>query len=396
MTDHPILQIMYEQEQRVNYTFVMKKKNNFGYVSQLYTGKKIGNLTASKSTPFEQVTQVLHEMFEVSDVDNMPPIFFNQINETTDLIIIKSEINNCRQFGTVINVNAVDGDRYLDEEVHTDIQGHGITSKNGDVFEFDNVKIYCTDKTGPEPYIIDYRATQTSNPQVRTNSMHVVLFLRDLEAESKGLVWLSDASRNVSVWKIDRRCNKISYIIDQTENVKLQLIKVDDSVVLLANNDGLIVDTDGYVIATNHFMESADSSNFSVTAMRIDGSITKFSRQWRSEITLDSIRRNSAGPCVWPNNEGLFEGIVFGFELPAFVLILTLILLHYLLKSMLKKIIDATIDVQYLLPKNHSINILYYAFHGGGSNSKFTSKSALLDPSKAYFSTDTYYFSSEA
>ena len=136
MTDHPILQIMYEQEQRVNYTFVMKKTTNFGYVSQLYTGKKIGNLTASKSTPFEQVTQVLHEMFEVSDVDNMPPIFLNQINETTDLIIIKSEINNCRQFGTVINVNAVDGDRYLDEEVLTDIQGHGIMSKNEDVFEF--------------------------------------------------------------------------------------------------------------------------------------------------------------------------------------------------------------------------------------------------------------------
>ena len=143
-------------------------------------------------------------------------------------------------------------------------------------------------------------------------------------------------------------------------------------------------------------MESADFGNFSVTAVKVDGLVARLSRQWISEIKLDSIRRNSADPCVRLTNESLFIGIVFGVEVPAFTLIFVLILLQFMSLSFLKYIIDPGIDTQYLLPKDQSINILYYAFHGGGLNCKFTSKSALLDPSKAYISIDTYYFSSDA
>ena len=185
IADSPILPIMYEQEEKVNYTFVMKKTTNIGYVSQLYTGKQIGSLMSSKSTPFEQVTQVLHEELEVSDVDNMPPIFVNKFNETTELIIIKSDLNSCRQVGTVVDINAIDGDRFLDEEIQTKVEFHSVMDKNGDVFEYFKNTIYCTTKTEPDPYIIEYRAIQANNPDIRTNSMHVVFNLRDLKAESK-------------------------------------------------------------------------------------------------------------------------------------------------------------------------------------------------------------------
>ena len=53
-----------------------------------------------------------------------------------------------------------------------------------------------------------------------------------------------------------------------------------------------------YVLATKHFMESADFGNFSVTAVKVDGLVARLSRQWISEIKLDSIRRNSADPCI--------------------------------------------------------------------------------------------------
>ena len=111
-------------------------------------------------------------------------------------------------------------------------------------------------------------------------------------------------------------------------------------------------------------MESADFGNFSVTAVRVDGSVAatvaRLSRQWISEIKLDSIRRNSADPCVRLENESLFIGIVFGVEVPAFTLIFVLILLQFMSLSFLKYIIDPGIDTQYLLPKDSSISIHLY------------------------------------
>lgn len=351
-TDHSIEPVMYELTKSVNYTFILQNVSNSAFVSQLYSGMPMTQNMSSLVVPFEHVTPVVHKVVKVTDVDNMPPIFVNNYNETVNRVLLRADqLKSCREEGFAVDLRAIDGDRFLDEEVTLQFEVYSMVSKVDDVFTFANDTLYCTDKTQNEPYIIRFKAVQINHPLTRQRTLPMIINLRNLQEEKMDLITLSDTSQRITDWMI--HCTPTCYVVDDTKEIKLQLIATRSDVVFVSDTSGLSIDVDGFVIATDYFMESNELGFFKVKTLKMNNRVVELTHIWISDIDLYTMRERSAGSYQYgtKSSDKLFIGLIFGVQLPLLIVVLVMWSYVITITQMLRLSMYSTVSESELVNK---------------------------------------------